>query len=215
MTKKDAADKTVRLMLVDDHYMVRMGMQAILECESGFKVVASVGSGKEAIEVWERERPDVTLLDMRIPDLDGVRVLRAIRQYSLRAKVIAVSTFDGDEDVYQAARAGANGFLSKASDPELLVKAIRRVLDGQDAFPPEIKKKLEERSSVKFTTRHYDMLRALQRGLTNDEIAQELHISRDTVKTHLKNLYILLDVTGRVEAVRVAVERGFLKVGPS
>lgn len=203
-------DRTT-VMLVDDHYVVRMGFQSIIECDSSLEVVASVGSGKEAINVWEKTRPDVTLLDLRIPDIDGIRVLRAIRQYSLKAKVIVVSTFDTNEDIFQAANAGANGFLSKTAQPESLLAAIKSVAAGGKAFPPEIEAKLKERKEIKLTPRHYDMIRLLQRGYTNDGIAAELHISHDTVKSHLKNLYLLLGAANRLDAIRIATERGIVK----
>ena len=203
--------KNTTVMLVDDHYVVRMGFQAIIECEPSIKVVASVGSGREAIEVGERTRPDVTLLDLRMPDFDGIRVLRAIRQYSLRAKVVVVSTFDTNEDIFQAANAGADGFLSKTAKPEELIGAILTVAAGGKAFPPDIEAKLQARKEIKLTSRHYDMIRLLQRGYTNEGIAAELHISHDTVKTHLKNLYLLLGASNRLDAIRIATERGIVK----
>ncbi|MGO9919265.1 MAG: response regulator [Isosphaeraceae bacterium] len=202
----------IRLLLGDDHTVVRDGFAAILGCQPDMEVVVAVGNGREAIESFRALRPDVALLDLRMPVLGGVQAIEEIRREFPSARIIVLTTYDGDEDVYRALQAGAAGYLLKDTTTEALLRAIRSVAAGQRYVPPEIAARLVERTMAGpgLTAREVEVLGALATGKTNKEIAAEFFITEGTVKSHVNNILDKLGVRDRTEAVMEALRRGIL-----
>lgn len=200
-------------MIVDDHKVVRAGLSALLSQEADFAIVAEAGDGLEAIEAWTREQPDITLMDLSMPRLGGIEAIREIRTRNPLALTIVLSTYDGDEDIYRAMRAGAKGYLLKDTEPSELFLCIRRVWSGRTHMPAEIAGKLAERLSVDtLTERELEILRLVVAGQPNKLIARALGIAEGTVKTHLKSILEKLDATSRTEAAAIAQRRGIVHI---
>lgn len=200
-------------MIVDDHKVVRAGLSALLSQEADFSIVAEAGDGLEAIEAWTREQPDITLMDLSMPRLGGIEAIREIRTRNPLALTIVLSTYDGDEDIYRAMRAGAKGYLLKDTEPSELFLCIRRVWSGRTHMPAEIAGKLAERLSVDtLTERELEILRLVVAGQPNKLIARALGIAEGTVKTHLKSILEKLDATSRTEAAAIAQRRGIVHI---
>jgi len=203
----------ISVMLVDDHYVVRMGLTAVLQFESDIRVVAAAENGEQAVELFRRHRPDITLLDVRMPDMDGIAVLRAIRTEFPDARVIMLTTYDTEEDAYQAAQAGAAGYLLKQTGQDELVAAIRAVHAGQQIFPESLRRRIEVRASQPdLTPRQTAVLELLVKGLSNKDIARMLGVTEDGIKAHLKTIYGRLEAADRTEAVMLAIQRGIVRV---
>jgi DNA-binding NarL/FixJ family response regulator len=214
----------IRLLIVDDEAMVRRGLRLVLEAEDDLKVVGEAADGLEAIEEAERVRPDVVLMDVRMPRLDGVQACRRMVAES-GAKVVVLTTFDLDEHLFAAVRAGACGFLLKASRPEDLVAAIRAAHEGNALVEPRMTKRLmdefarrpagpgRDRRFDELTDRERDVLLEVARGASNAEIAERLYISETTVKTHVNHILAKLDVRDRIQAVVLAYEYGLVEPG--
>ncbi len=202
----------IRLLLADDHTVVRDGFAAIIGYQPDMEVVVSVGDGREAVESFRSLRPDVALLDLRMPVLGGVQAIEEIRREFPSARIIVLTTYDGDEDVYRALQAGALGYLLKDTTTEALLRAIRTVAAGQRCVPPEIAARLVERTMAGpgLTAREVEVLGALATGKTNKEIAAEFFITEGTVKSHVNNILDKLGVRDRTEAVMEALRRGIL-----
>jgi two-component system, NarL family, response regulator len=202
---------TIRVLVADDHVIVRMGLVSLIDTESDMRVVAQAASGREAAEQYRRHRPDVCLLDLRMPDSDGVATIEAIRADDPRARIIVLTIHKGDEAVYRALRAGANGYLLKNVAGAAIVEAIRTVHGGGVSIPPEIAGLVTERlRQPALSARELDVLRALGRGLSNQGIADQLSLSESTVRTHVASLFVKLGAKSRVDAVNVARARGIL-----
>lgn len=203
----------IRLMLVDDHSVVRMGLGAVLSLYPELKVVAEAEDGAEAVETFRRERPDVVLMDARMPGTGGAEALRAIRQEFPTARAIMLTTSDLDEDVQQAIEAGANGYLLKNVGRDELVDAIKQVHAGQQYIPAAIRKLMAGLASRKhLSAREIEVLDGMRRGLSNREIAVALSISEHTAKAHVKAILHKLESADRAEAVARAFEQGLLRV---
>ncbi len=189
-----------------------MGSRPSLGCQLDMEVVASVGDGRAAVESFRALRPDVALLDLRMPVLGGVQAIEEIRREFPSARIIVLTTYDGDEDVYRALQAGAAGYLLKDTTTEALLRAIRTVAAGQRYVPPEIAARLVERTMAGpgLTAREVEVLGALATGKTNKEIAAEFFITEGTVKSHVNNILDKLGVRDRTEAVMEALRRGIL-----
>jgi DNA-binding NarL/FixJ family response regulator len=201
-----------RVLVVDDHALFRTGVANIINQESDLVVVAEAGDGAEAVEAFERHRPDVTLLDLRMPVMEGVEAVRRIRARDPQARVIVLTTYDTDEDISRALKAGAKAYVLKDISAEALVACIHDVLSGKTYLAPAAAAKLAEGvTRVQLTPRELASLRLLAEGKANKEIAQELQISERTVKTHLGHLFEKLGVTNRTEAVKVATRRGLVR----
>jgi two-component system NarL family response regulator len=207
--------KPIRLLLVDDHAVVRNGLAAILSrLGSEFQVVAEAGDGLEAEALYRKLRPDVVLTDLRMPRRDGVATIAAIHEIDPQAKIIILTTYDPDEDIYQGLRAGARGYLLKDAELEQIFDAIRAVAKGLRYLPPAIASKLADRLTAEpLSAREQEVLDALARGLSNKQIAARLDLSEGTVKFHTNGIYGKLGVSSRAEALRVAVERGLVRLG--
>lgn len=201
------------VLVVDDHALVRTGVVNIIEQEAGLRVVAEAADGAEAVRAFERHRPDVTLLDLRMPVMEGVEAVRQIREIDPNAKVIILTTYDTDEDISRALKAGAKAYVLKDVTAEGLISCIHDVLAGKTYLAPAAAAKLAEGvMRVQVTPRELSTLRLMADGKSNKEIAGALGISERTVKTHLGHLFEKLGVTSRTEAVRVATRRGLVRL---
>ncbi|WP_327091989.1 response regulator transcription factor [Nonomuraea sp. NBC_01738] len=211
---------TVRIVIADDEALIRTGLRVILEAEPELRVVGEAGDGAEVLPVVRRERPDVVLMDVRMPVLDGIQATRRLLALDEPPKVLVVTTFENDDHVYDALRAGADGFLLKRTRPAELVRAIKLVAAGETLLFPAAIRTLaggRPRNQVpgieRLTGREGEVLRLMTRGLSNGEIAAELIVSAETVKTHVGNVLTKLGARDRTQAVIAAYESGFVEAG--
>jgi DNA-binding NarL/FixJ family response regulator len=202
----------IRIALVDDHPVVRVGLGKVIEAQPDMTVVAEASDGLEAIKVLTEVRPDVTLMDLRMPGAEAPHVIAAVRQTHPDARIIVLTTFDGDEDVNRAVSAGARGYLLKDTFSEGILEAIRHVHTGGVLFGPEASARMAERAGAKtLTRREVAVLELLARGLTNREIQASLDLREGTLKNHLKHIFEKLEVSNRTEAAHAALQRGFVR----
>ena len=202
----------IRILIVEDHTVVRDGLVAIIEQERDMDVIAETGDAQSAVELWKTHRPDITLMDLRMPGLDGVHAIYQIRAADPSARVIVLTTFDGDEDIYRGMRAGAKSYLLKDVKRAELFQCIRDVYAGRTVVPPAIAAKLAERlPGEELTPRELEVLRLLAEGKSNKLIGADLEITEVTVKSHVQNLFKKLNVLSRTEAISVANRRGLLR----
>jgi DNA-binding NarL/FixJ family response regulator len=207
-----SADK-IRLLIADDHVTVLAGLASIIGMQRDMIVVAEAANGRQAVELWRKHRPDVTLLDLRMPKLDGVGVIDEIRKEDTSARIIILTTYDTDNEVYRAIKAGAKGYLLKDARREELLDCIRKVNRGDTCIPQELVQKLAAGMSGEILTgRELGVLALLARGKSNKEIGANLFISETTVKGHLRHIFTKLDVLSRTEAVTVASRRGLVQL---
>ena len=219
---------TIRVLIADDQHLVRSGFRMILESEDDFDVVAEASNGEEAVAAARRLRPDIALMDLRMPTMDGIAATSAIvADSNVPTRVLVVTTFDTDQHVYAALRAGASGFLLKDAPPDELAAAVRVIAAGEALLAPSITRRvIEEFARISrdpgarpalhdLTERELDVLRLVARGLSNAEIAQDLTIGETTVKTHVGNILMKLDVRDRAQAVVAAYESGLVLPGAS
>jgi two-component system NarL family response regulator len=200
-----------RIMIADDHPVVREGFAAMIGTEPDMTVVAQARSGEEALELFRRARPDVTLMDLRMPGMGGVEAIRAIRREFPDSRLIVLTTYDGDEDIYGALEAGAQAYLLKDMFCDEILAAIRAVHAGQRRIPAAVGTRLAERmAGLDLSEREHQVLELVATGRSNKEIATELHITEATVKGHLTNILGKLGVTDRTQAVIAALRRGIV-----
>src|SRR6266550_5303190 len=186
---KSRTDK-IRLLVADDHVTVLEGLVAIIGRQPDMQVLAAASNGREAVDLWMKHHPDVTLLDLRMPMLDGVGAIQEIRQREFSARVIVLTTFDTDADLSRAVKAGARGYLLKDAPRDELLACIRQVHSGETVIPPSLVTKLTAGLSAESVTgRELEVLTLLARGRSNKEIGSTLYISQSTVKTHLRNIF--------------------------
>lgn len=203
----------IRVMLVEDHAVVRQGLIALLSSVPDVEIVGSAVDGAEAVEIFSRINPDVTLMDLQLPRMGGVEAITAIRATHPAARFIVLTTFDGDEDIYRAMQAGAKAYLLKGMDLEELLAAIRAVFAGRGRISSAIAEKLADRvSGQQLTTRELGTLERIVAGRSNKEIASDLNISEATVKSHVNSLLGKLGVEDRTQAAIIAVQRGFVRL---
>jgi two-component system NarL family response regulator len=201
------------VLLVDDHALLRTGVANIINQESDLRVVAEAGNGLEAVDAFERHHPDVTLLDLRMPVMEGVEAVKQIRARDPRARVIVLTTYDTDDEISRALKAGAKAYVLKDIAADDLIGCIRDVLAGKTYLAPAAAAKLAEGvTRVQLTPREMATLRLMADGKANKEIASDLAISERTVKTHLGHLFEKLGVTSRTEAIKVATRRGLVRL---
>ncbi len=201
----------IRVMVADDHHVVRQGLVALLKTVPDLQVVTEAADGQEAIERYHQLRPDVALMDLRMPRLGGVEAITQIRRQHPGARVIVLTTFDGDEDIYRAIQAGAKGYLLKGMSAEELIDAIRAVHAGKSRIPSMVAEKLADRmSGPGLTSRELEVLRGIVAGRSNKEIGTDLSISEATVKTHINNLLSKLGAADRTQAATMALQRGIV-----
>ena len=210
-TKLICKGPAIRVLLADDHTVVRDGLSVIIDQEAGLQVVAQAGTGRQAVELWDEHRPDITLMDLQMPLLNGVDAIREIRAAHPEARIIVLTTFDGDEDIYRALRAGAKSYLLKDARREDLFHCIREVHAGRYYLPPEVAAKLASRQpAVDLTSRELEVLRLLAEGKSNKAIGATLAIAEVTVKSHVRAVFTKLNVLSRTEAIAVANRTGLL-----
>ncbi|AUT01879.1 DNA-binding response regulator [Nostoc sp. CENA543] len=203
----------IRILIVDDHPVVRQGLAAMIDRESDMAVVGQACNGREAVAVFRQHQPDVTLMDLRMPEMDGVAAITAICNEFENAQIIVLTTYDGDEDIYRGLKAGAKGYLLKDAEPDELLAAIRMVNAGQKYIPPSVGAKLAERVGVlQLSGRELEVIRLMATGKTNQEIASALQISEGTVKYHVNNILSKLGVSDRIQAVITALKRGIVSL---
>lgn len=202
----------IRILIAEDHTVVRDGLVAIIKQENDLEVVAEVGDGRQAVDLWKQHRPDVSLMDLRMPNLDGVGAIYEIRAADPGARIIVLTTFDGDEDIYRGMRAGAKSYLLKDVRREELFLCIREVHAGRSFVPPVIACKLAERLNAEvLTPRELEVLRLVAEGKPNKLIGAALVITEVTVKSHVQSVFRKLNVLSRTEAIAVATRRGLLR----
>ena len=201
----------IKILVADDHFVVRMGLTALVNTESDFEVVGEAADGKQAVEGFEKHKPDLVLMDLRMPVKDGIRATAEIRAKHPNARVLMLTTFDGDTDIHRAMEAGAQGYVLKNSTGDKLIPALRAVAAGQRWIPKEIATRLASRNMFEdLTPRELQVLEQMAKGLANKEIADVLNITGHTVKDHLKSILGKLHVADRTEAVTVALQRGII-----
>jgi two-component system NarL family response regulator len=206
------ADK-IRVLIADDHVTVLEGLAAIIGRQPDMKVVAEAADGREAVDLWQKHRPDVGLLDLRMPVLDGVRAIDEIRRQNATARIVVLTTFDTDTEIHGAIKAGAKGYLLKDARREELLDCIRRVNAGETCIPPALAARLiDSINSEPLTGRELDVLALLARGKSNKEIGANLYISETTVKSHLRSIFTKLNVLSRTEAITAASRRGLVQL---
>jgi DNA-binding NarL/FixJ family response regulator len=199
----------IRIMIVEDHAVVRQGLAALLAMAPDFAIAAEAADGLQAIEMFRAHQPDITLMDLRLPRMNGVEAIQKIRAESPQARIIVLTTFDGDEDIYL--QAGARGYLLKGMTGEELMEAIRSVHAGKSRIPAPVAERLAERMGAPtLTARETEVLRLIVGGNSNKEIASALFISEATVKTHINSLLSKLGVTDRTQAATTALQRGIV-----
>ena len=217
MLPSDSIDSPVSkstVLVADDHGLLRTGVANIINLEPDLHVVAEAENGRQAVEAFERHRPDVTLLDLRMPVMEGVEAVRQIRERDPNARVIVLTTYDTDHDIARALKAGAKAYILKDIAADDLISCIHDVLAGKTYLAPAAAAKLAEGvTRVQLTPREMATLRLMADGKANKEIASELSISERTVKTHLGHLFEKLGVTSRTEAIKVATRRGLVRLG--
>ncbi|HWZ11664.1 MAG TPA: response regulator transcription factor [Acidobacteriaceae bacterium] len=203
--------ETIRILVVDDHHVVRQGFVALLKTVPDLQVIAEGSDGAEAIELYRKHKPDVTLMDLRMPTVGGVEAIQRIRSEFPAARIIVLTTYDGDEDIYRALQAGAKAYLLKGMSVDELISAVRAVHAGKSRIPAPIAEKLAERmGGPELTNRELSVLQLIVRGKSNKEIASDLVISEATVKTHINSLLGKLGVTDRTQAATAAIQRGIV-----
>jgi DNA-binding NarL/FixJ family response regulator len=203
--------ETIRILVADDHNVVRQGLVALINTVPSMTVVGEASDGQRAIELFRQHQPDITLMDLRMPGLGGVEAITEIRREFPQARIIVLTTFDGDEDIYRALQAGARGYLLKGMDSDVLMEAIRTVHAGKSRIPAAVAQRLADRmSTTELTGREMDVLKQIVAGHSNREIGSLLHISEATVKTHINSLLSKLNVTDRTQAATTALQRGLV-----
>jgi two-component system NarL family response regulator len=200
------------VVIADDHAVVRAGLATLLEHAGGFKVVAHANTGVEAVEQWKKHRPDVILMDLKMPGMGGLEAITRIRSEKGDAAVVILTTFDGDEDIFRGIRAGARGYLLKDASPEELLLCVKTACEGRNYIPVNVAAKLANRiSSNALTEREHEILIRVASGESNKRIALNLDITEGTVKTHIASVLSKLDATSRTEAVAIARRRGLIE----
>jgi two-component system NarL family response regulator len=202
----------IRIIVIDDQAVVRQGFVSLINTVADMEVIAQGVNGQQAIELYREHKPDITLMDLRMPVLGGVDAISKIRHEFSDARIIVLTTYDGDEDIYRALQAGAQGYLLKDMFFEELEDAIRKVHAGARSLPPVVAERLAERmGGSELTVRELEVLQEIVNGKSNKEIASALHISEATVKSHINNILGKLGVTDRTQAATRALQRGIVR----
>ena len=206
------ASPPIRLLCVDDHRLVRKGVARLIDLEPDMRVVAEASNGAEAVTQFKQHAPDVTLMDLELPRMDGIQAIAAIRKERPDARIIVLTMYHGDEDIHRAIQAGAAAYLLKDTVPEVLTKVIRDVHAGRRVFPPQIVAAIERRAGQPaLTSRELEVLELLAAGKRTKEIAATLGVTMDTANAHIKNIYSKFALHGRTAVVTEAVRRGFIR----
>jgi len=206
-------DRKIRILVVDDHFVVRMGLIGVVNTEPDMEVVGEAADGNQAVEVFGRVKPSLVLMDVRMPIKDGIAATKEIRTRHPDARILMLTTYDGDTEIHRAIQAGARGYVLKNSTGDELIPALRAVAAGKEWIPEEIANRLASRKRFEeLTPRELQVLQQMATGQANKEIGDVLRITENTVKDHLKNILGKLRVADRTEAVTVAVQRGIIQL---
>jgi DNA-binding NarL/FixJ family response regulator len=204
-------DKPIRIMITDDHFVVRMGLAAVINTQADMQVVAEASNGLQALELFRLHLPDVTLMDLRMPQMEGVEAITAIRKEFPNSRFIVLTTYDGDEDIYRALQAGARGYLLKDMLGDSLLDAIRTVHAGGRRIPPEVANRLADRMfRSELSAREMEVLKLIVKGKSNKEIASDLGVAEGTVKIHINNILSKFGVSARTQAATYALQHGII-----
>jgi DNA-binding NarL/FixJ family response regulator len=205
--------KPIRVLAVDDHALLRSGIRALIGAESDMQLVAEASTGRDAVEQFRAHRPDITLMDLQMPDLNGIEAIIAIRGEFPDARIIVLSTYSGDVPVFRALKAGARGYLLKTNVNKELLATIRAVYAGEKRIPAQVASGLAEHTGEdELTGREVEILRLISAGNANKEIAAQLDIAEDTVKRHVTNILSKLGANDRTHAVTIALNRGIIEL---
>ena len=208
-----AAVRRITVLCVDDHRIVREGLRMVINSEPDMIVIDAAATGSEAIARHRQHSPDVTLMDLQLPDMGGVDAIRAIRDLDATARIIVLTMYKGDEDIYRAINAGASTYLLKDTLADELPRIIREVHAGRQTLPPDVQARLQERAaSPTLTPREIDVMKLVAAGRRDKEIAVALAISNQTARVHMKNIFAKLGVSDRTEAMSVAIRRGIIHI---
>lgn len=202
----------IRILLVDDHIVMRMGLATAAGGEPDMKVVAEAGDGLEAVQAFRTHRPDVVVLDLRMPKKNGIETIQLLRDEFGPVRTLVFSNYAGGDEVFQAFKAGASGFVAKEMPLERLLEAIRCVHAGEQYLPPEIAMRMNGRVISQLSSRELEVLALVAKGLSNKEIGAALNVAEGTIKVHLKNILAKLGVSDRTQAILVAVKRGIIRL---
>lgn len=201
----------IRIVIADDHFLVRMGLVALLNTETDMEVIGEAGNGKEVVEIFEKLKPDLALIDLRMPEKDGIQATAEIKRNFPNARILILTNYNGDDDIHRALRAGAQGYVLKSSTRESLIPALRSVAGGRQWIPKDVANRLAfRRTFEELTRREVQVLDELTRGLSNKQIADVLGISKHTIKDHLCQILAKLRAADRTEAVTTAIRRGII-----
>ncbi|MBX9654255.1 response regulator transcription factor [bacterium] len=207
------ASEVITVLCVDDHPLVRKGIASILNNESDMNLVAEAEDGRTAVELFRKHLPHVTLMDLRMPDIDGIQATRQIRSEYPDARIIALTSFDGDQDIYKAIDAGVQGYILKEMVHTEILNAIRVVNSGGKLMPPEVSGKFNDNEiQAALTPREFEVLTLVAQGLANKEIAVKLGTASGTIKIHVQNILSKLQASDRTHAVTIALQRGILHI---
>jgi two-component system, NarL family, response regulator len=202
---------TIRVLIADDGAIVRQGLATIVDRDPEMTAIAQAEDGQQAIALFREYQPDVTLMDLRMPQMGGVEAIMAICAEFKQARIMVLTTYDGDEDIYRGLQAGAQGYLLKDAKPPELLNAIRMIHSGQKYVPPEVGAKLVQRmSNPELSERELDVLRLMAQGMSNQGIGTALNVGESTVKSHVNRILSKLGVNDRTQAVIVAIKRGIV-----
>jgi len=210
-TEVSSGGAPIRVLCADDHPLVRKGIASILANAEDVELVGEAGNGREAVEQFRKLHPDVVLMDLRMPEMDGIEASRLIRREAPEARIIALTSYDGDQDIYRAIEAGVRGYILKEMVHTEVLRAIHTVHSGKRLMPPEVAERLSEYfPQVALTPREVEVLSFVAKGMANKEIAHKLGTASGTIKMHIQNILAKLDASDRTHAVTIALERGIL-----
>ena len=206
-----SSPEIIRVLCVDDHALVRKGIASILANEEDMKLVAEAANGRDAVSLFRVHQPDVTLMDLKMPEVDGISAVKEIRRTSPEAKIIALTSYDGDQEIYRALEAGVSGYLLKEMVHTEVVRAIRVVHAGKRLMPPEVAERLNQYfPQAALTPREAEVIGYVARGLSNKEIGEKLGAASGTIKMHVQNILNKLGASDRTHAVTIALQRGII-----
>jgi DNA-binding NarL/FixJ family response regulator len=212
MNLESKSESKIRLLLVEDHILMRMGLVSATRNEPDLVVVAEAEDGRQAVELFRKHRPDVVIVDLRLPGMDGIELIKALRQESAQARIVVLTSYGGGDDVSRAIQSGASGYVMKSMPLERVLEAVRVVYAGGQYIPREVAGRMSERIHSDLSTRELEVLRLISKGRSNKEIASTLDIVEGTVKAHVTNIFGKLGAADRTQAITIAMKRQILQL---